>query len=60
MQQAFKAIYLQRIDACKSCPSLIKLVSVCRECGCVVPMKAAVPGASCPSDKWPKEIESLK
>lgn len=58
MSPESKAIYLQRIDVCKACPNLLKVIQTCKKCGCVVPAKALIPSAVCPEDKWPKADEA--
>jgi hypothetical protein len=41
----------ERMNICKSCPSLTK-IKMCRECGCVMPMKVRLRGVQCPLGKW--------
>ena len=44
-------VIADRLDACSRCPALTKL-SVCRECGCYMPVKVLFRGVSCPSGRW--------
>jgi hypothetical protein len=41
----------RRLGACAECPSLTDL-SVCRKCGCYMPVKALFKGVSCPDGRW--------
>lgn len=41
-----------RFDICKSCPELINLTKQCKKCGCVMPLKTKLQGATCPLGKW--------
>jgi hypothetical protein len=41
----------ERLQKCFSCPSLTDL-SVCRKCGCYMPVKALFKGVSCPDGRW--------
>lgn len=46
--------YRQRIEKCKSCEYL-EFGTTCRQCGCIVEIKAKLEGASCPypyNSKW--------
>ena len=41
-----------RLAMCNECPSLVKAVQVCKECGCFMPAKVWITGQSCPIGKW--------
>lgn len=41
----------QRLDVCRSCDKFTKL-DRCSICGCIMPIKVALPHASCPEGKW--------
>jgi hypothetical protein len=58
MSPESKAIYLQRINTCKACPDLLKVIQTCKKCGCIVPAKALLPNATCPAGKWPQAPEA--
>jgi hypothetical protein len=40
-----------RHNICNSCPSLTAL-KLCKECGCIVPLKVKLSNATCPVGKW--------
>ena len=44
------AEYKKRIDICRSCPSMKG--SVCKECGCLMTIKARMATTKCPLGKW--------
>ena len=41
-----------RLAMCNECPSLVKAVQVCKECGCFMPAKVWITGQSCHIGKW--------
>lgn len=41
-----------RVKTCHECPHLSAATMQCKECGCFVHAKAAVPGLHCPLEKW--------
>jgi hypothetical protein len=41
-----------RLDICRGCDRFIKSTSQCKECGCIMKLKAKLPNASCPLHKW--------
>jgi hypothetical protein len=41
----------RRLGACAECPSLTDL-SVCRKCGCYMPVKVLFAGVKCPDERW--------
>ncbi len=41
-----------RLAICEQCPSLIKLTSQCKECGCFMKLKVKLQKAACPLGKW--------
>ena len=43
-----------RLTVCHDCEHLNEF-SQCRLCGCLMPLKARVPKASCPVGKWGRE-----
>jgi len=47
-----KAEYAQRLSICDTCPLLMKRSGLCRSCGCVMRVKAALPSMECPMGKW--------
>jgi hypothetical protein len=44
----------ERYDKCKSCENFLKLIRVCKLCGCFMPAKTALSSATCPDDppRW--------
>jgi hypothetical protein len=42
----------ERLEICKSCSSYKNNISMCMECGCIMPLKVKIKNASCPKDKW--------
>lgn len=40
-----------RMDICHSCDQLL-LKTICKACGCIVPLKVTINFASCPKGKW--------
>lgn len=40
-----------RLGTCSQCPSLTA-VSICRECGCYMPVKVLFRGVTCPKSLW--------
>lgn len=45
-------IFNERYSICKACPRFIKTTSQCKECGCVMALKAKLEAATCPIGKW--------
>lgn len=43
-------IVQDRLTACMLCPRYV--AGVCRDCGCVMVVKARIAAASCPQGKW--------
>ena len=41
-----------RLAICEKCPSIRKPRMQCAECGCLMPAKTRLKGASCPLGKW--------
>jgi hypothetical protein len=41
-----------RMSICKKCPQLIQATKQCKECGCIMLLKAKLENASCPIGKW--------
>jgi hypothetical protein len=44
--------YTDRINLCQNCDNYIRLTHQCRECGCIMNVKARLSAASCPIKKW--------
>lgn len=44
--------YLERINTCMSCEHYIHSISVCKRCGCLMPLKARLRFTKCPERKW--------
>jgi hypothetical protein len=42
----------QRMTICSSCESLLKSITVCKECYCYMPWKTKIDMAKCPLNKW--------
>ena len=46
-----------RLKKCRACPYVIPEGRVtpmrCSLCGCIMKLKARLPGASCPGKRWP-------
>lgn len=42
----------QRIAICQVCPSLLKITTQCKECGCFMKLKTKLQNATCPLGKW--------
>jgi hypothetical protein len=40
-----------RLETCSQCPRLTDL-SICRECGCYMPVKALFKSVKCPLGHW--------
>lgn len=41
-----------RLDICRGCDSFISKTNQCRECGCIMSLKARLGHAVCPLGKW--------
>lgn len=41
-----------RFDICKECPELSQNTKQCKQCGCFMKIKVAIPFMSCPLGKW--------
>jgi hypothetical protein len=53
--QTFVDMVKARLDTCTSCESKSKsMVPVCKECGCIIKLKALIKTEKCPLDKWDK------
>lgn len=42
----------ERYNICKQCDSFIPLTSQCKECGCLMKIKAKIRNSDCPLSKW--------
>lgn len=51
-------IYKDRITICENCDRFDKERTLCKECGCYLPIKARWAEQKCPIDKWPAETPS--
>lgn len=49
-----------RMEICKECDRFNGLLKVCKECGCFMPGKTLLKGASCPLNKWVKIHDERK
>lgn len=50
----FNKKIIERVLICTQCDWLNREKKTCVKCGCHVKVKAMIPLASCPLDKWPK------
>lgn len=41
-----------RYSLCQACPKFNNGVKTCQECGCFMPAKTRLKGATCPVGKW--------
>ena len=41
----------KRTAICEQCPMLYMNV-LCKECGCLIPLKVLIPISTCPKGKW--------
>jgi hypothetical protein len=48
---ASEEVITERNALCNSCPSYSRL-KICRECGCIMPLKVKLTAAVCPIGKW--------
>jgi hypothetical protein len=46
---------LERLGICSQCDQLEKETLKCKQCGCHMKVKALIPLASCPLNKWSAE-----
>ena len=44
--------YEKRMSICESCDRFFELTKQCKECKCVMPIKARIKQATCPLNKW--------
>jgi hypothetical protein len=49
---ADKELAKLRLEACLSCPELIKTTKQCKKCGCLMTVKTKLEAAKCPMGKW--------
>lgn len=49
--------YKERLDICSGCEHYQSKFNRCKECGCVLRVKAALPKSKCPLDKWPNDCK---
>lgn len=54
---ASDAVRKERMDICRSCENFLKIMRVCKICGCFMPAKTGLSDEKCPADppKW-KEV----
>ena len=50
-----KETYKQRIKICTECESYNPTLHQCKECGCLLLLKAFLKISECPLNKWPKQ-----
>lgn len=43
---------MERLEICKACPEIQLPLWRCNVCGCMMLLKARIPGAHCPLGKW--------
>ena len=43
---------MERLATCEKCDQYIKVVKVCKECGCFLPAKTWFKEQHCPLGKW--------
>lgn len=48
-------IVKDRLKTCEECEHYIKMLSLCKKCGCVIRFKVLLEVADCPLKKW-KEV----
>jgi hypothetical protein len=51
-EKASDDLAAQRITICQTCPSLLKITTQCKECGCFMKLKTKLQNATCPLGKW--------
>jgi hypothetical protein len=49
---ASSAEALARLERCATCPSYRPAIRQCAMCKCFMPIKARIPFAHCPAEKW--------
>lgn len=42
----------KRYDICKSCDEFVPLTTQCKQCGCIMKIKAKIKASKCPLSKW--------
>ncbi len=47
-----ESITQYRMKICSECPEFISLTKQCKQCGCVMVLKAKLKNAQCPLKKW--------
>jgi len=55
MIYAQKKTYERRYDICKKCPRFNKYLQQCKECYCIIPLKARLQNVKCPLGKWEED-----
>ena len=48
----FSEIAESRLKTCRECEFFQKNYSRCSKCGCIMSVKARIPGMKCPVGKW--------
>ena len=51
-EYAEEELSTKRFSICEKCPSLLKVTSQCKECGCFMKAKVKLKEAVCPLSKW--------
>lgn len=52
-------IFEERLDICKECPDFNSAISQCRQCGCLLSIKAKWASEKCPLDKWESKLNII-
>lgn len=45
-------IAFERLAICNNCEKIIKPIFACKECGCMMKIKARIENSECPLKKW--------
>lgn len=52
-------LYNDRIEICKKCELFNKITTQCKECGCLMSIKALIKSSNCPKNKWNSRIRNM-
>lgn len=50
----------ERYSICKSCDKFYPGLKMCKNCGCLLPVKVTMASSKCPLSYWDAETESFK
>jgi hypothetical protein len=50
--ESTESLVSQRMSTCKSCDNFLSWFKICKECKCVLPIKARFKNQKCPINKW--------